>query len=70
MLVRLDPNELDFATFARGDSEAGDAGGLERIGFRGYLRSDLAPSIQWLLFVLILVETMAAARLSIKWGAR
>lgn len=67
--VLAEPAELDFRPLAA-TSEEDPANSLEQIGFRGYLRADLAPSIQWLLFLLILVETVVAARISLNWGSR
>jgi len=68
--VTLDPRELDFKSFDSLSSGENKVSALEELGFRSYLRSDLAPSIQWLLFVLILVETAVAARLTLNWGAK
>jgi hypothetical protein len=69
--VTLDPAELDFTGFAKHDDDAADAASaLAAIGFRSYHRTDLAPSVQWLLFLLLLVETFVAARITLSWGAR
>lgn len=68
--VLLDPAELDFRSVMGEKSETSQSKALEELGFRSYLRSDLAPSIQWLLFLLILLETLVAARITLNWGAR
>jgi len=68
--VRLDPRELDFSAFASSGETAGSAPAIEDLGFRSFLRADLAPYVQWLLFLLILVETLVAARVTLNWGAR
>lgn len=68
--ITLDPSELDFRTMEDLAETDESTQALEELGFRNYLRSDLAPSIQWLLFLLILVETAVAARISLNWGAR
>jgi len=67
--IKLDPAETDFRDFAAVSAEAEDDP-LAAIGFRAYLRADLAPSIQWWLFALILVETLTAARVTSRWGDR
>lgn len=68
----LDPGELDFKSFDSPGEAAAEAPNnpLEQLGFRGFFRTDLAPSLQWWLFILVLVETLVAARLSLIWGAR
>lgn len=68
--VTLDARELDFKSLA---SEEGDDSGQEALadlGFRSYLRTDLAPSLQWLLFLALLIETVIAARITLSWGGR
>ncbi|MDJ0841390.1 MAG: BatA domain-containing protein [Acidobacteriota bacterium] len=68
--VVMDESELDFRGFATTDeTQAGD-NPLEELGFRSYLRSDLAPSVQIWLFLAVLVETLIAARVTDKWGSR
>ena len=67
--VALDPVELNFKGFDA-LSHQGKEEALEELGFRSYVRSDLAPPVQWLLFTLLLLETLVAARMSLKWGSR
>ncbi|CAM2066317.1 BatA and WFA domain-containing protein [Sulfidibacter corallicola] len=68
--VRLDPEELNFKSFeALADTNQGE-NVLEQAGFRSFVRAELAPQVQWLLFALILVETCVAARVSLNWGGR
>jgi len=68
--VALSPAESDFRDFGTAASGEEEGDPLADIGFRAYLRSDLAPSVQWWLFLLILVETLAAARVTSNWGSR
>ena len=68
--VTLDPRELDFKSFDSLSAETEKESALAELGFQSYLRSDLGPSVQWLLFALILVETLVAARLTLNWGTR
>ncbi len=68
--VSLDPRELDFQPFESPAQEGRAGNPLEELGFRSFIRADLAPYAQWLLFLLILVETVVAARVTLNWGAR
>lgn len=68
--VMLDPEEQNFRTFADLSQSAESQASLEKIGFRAYTRTDLGPQVQWILFALILVETLVAARVSLLWGGR
>ena len=68
--VVLESHECDFRSFDSISDDQPEAEALEELGFRSYLRSDLAPSVQWFLFALILVETLAAARVTSRWGER
>lgn len=68
--VNLDPAEMDFRSLADPTNGVATAEALEELGFRSYVRRDLAPSVQWLLFLLIVVETLVAARMTLQWGAR
>ncbi|CAM2006916.1 vWA domain-containing protein [Acanthopleuribacter pedis] len=70
--VRLDDAELDFKSFDQ-IGESGDSEGasmMEQAGFRSYVRAELAPQVQWMLFAMILVESLVAARVSRQWGRR
>ena len=68
--VSLSPDELNFQSFQDqgGEGDGGDP--LAKAGFQNYSRADLGPSIQWLVFALLLMETLVAGRFSLKWGAR
>lgn len=69
--VAIDPSELNFQTFQDQDDQASNAvDRLSELGFQNFSRADLGPSIQWLIFLLLLVETVVAGRLSLKWGGR
>lgn len=68
--VMLDPEEQNFKTFSDLSQADESQESLEKIGFRSYTRTDLGPQVQWLLFALILVETLVAARVSLAWGGR
>lgn len=65
----IDPVELDFTPLQQESSEAA-ATEMESLGFKELARLDLAPSLIWWLFALVLVETLIAGRLSLKWGSR
>jgi len=68
--VSMDHEELNFQSF-EDQSQEGEAGNpLAKVGFQNYSRADLGPSIQWLIFALLLMETLVAGRFSLKWGAR
>lgn len=70
ILARLDPAEVDLRGIEENLSDDAEREALDKIGFRSYARTDLAPDIQWLLFALILIETLVAARYTLSWGSR
>lgn len=68
--IAMDPGEMNFQTFDDQDDSGEAADQLAKIGFQDASRADLGPSIQWMIFILLLVETLVAGRLSLKWGGR
>lgn len=68
VLVTLDPRESDFKPIPRADEDGESASAWS--GFQSSMRADLAPPLIWILFFALLAETLLAARISLKWGAR
>lgn len=70
--IRLDDEELNFKSFEQIAEQSDDPSQsmMEQAGFRSYVRAELAPQVQWLLFGFILVESFVAARVSRQWGRR
>lgn len=68
--LHLDTSELDFQPLLTDESGEGENSATAAAGFRGHYRADLAPRLQWFLFILILVETLIAGRISLSWGNR
>jgi len=69
--VGLDPDEMNFQSFKDQQVEEEESNDrLAQLGFQSTSRADLGPSIQWIIFLLLLVETLVAGRLSLNWGSR
>lgn len=68
--VALNAREMDFADLSSENEDGTNDSALADLGFRSYVRTDLAPGVQWLLFLLLLVETLVAGRITLSWGAR
>ncbi len=65
----IDSDELDFRPLRQNHDE-GSSSAMEELGFKEFARLDLAPNLIWWLFIIVLVETLIAGRMSLLWGAR